>query len=155
MTPPLTRDDDMATPPVASDAAMMELMDLTTMAALVFAVVAGGVVAFQLALALGAPWGAYAMGGAVPGRFPPALRLAAVVQALAIVLLAVVVLSAAGLALPGLADELPGLIWAVVAFATVALVLNSITRSRSERRVWAPVSAVLLVCSLTVALTTG
>lgn len=52
------------------------------MAALVFAVAAGGVVAFQIAIALGAPWGEYAMGGATPGRFPPPMRVAAVVQAL-------------------------------------------------------------------------
>ncbi|HEV2952328.1 MAG TPA: hypothetical protein VGZ51_09495, partial [Actinomycetota bacterium] len=86
-------------------------MDIRTIAAVVFAVVAGGVVAFQLALALGAPWGSYAMGGAFPGRFPPALRVAAVVQAVVIGLLAVVVLSAAGLVLPDLAAAFPWLVW--------------------------------------------
>ena len=82
-------------------------MDLTTIAALVFAVVAGGVVAFQFALALGAPWGAYAMGGSFPGRFPPPLRVAAVVQGVVIGLLAVVVLSDAGVVLPDGRDDVP------------------------------------------------
>ena len=50
--------------------------------AVVFALVTGLVVAFQVALALGAPWGAYAMGGAFPGRMPPPLRVAALIQAL-------------------------------------------------------------------------
>lgn len=43
-----------------------------------FLIAAAGSIAFQLALALGAPWGEYAMGGRYPGRFPPGLRLAAV-----------------------------------------------------------------------------
>jgi hypothetical protein len=47
---------------------MMGGMDLTTLSALIFAVTAAGVIVFQIALGLGAPWGAYAMGGAFPGR---------------------------------------------------------------------------------------
>ncbi len=47
-----------------------------------FAALAAGVFAFQIALTLGAPWGAYAMGGATPGQFPPELRVAALFQAL-------------------------------------------------------------------------
>jgi hypothetical protein len=127
-------------------------MDIATIAALVFAVVAGGVVAFQLALALGAPWGAYAMGGAFPGRFPPPLRFAAVVQAVVIGLLAVVVLSAAGLVLPDLAVAFPWLVWVPVVVSALAVVLNSISRSAGERRIWVPVAMLLLVSSLIVAL---
>ena len=127
-------------------------MDFAAFAALVFAVVAGGVVAFQLALALGAPWGAYAMGGAFPGRFPPPLRVAAVVQGVVIALLAVAVLSDAGLAMPDLAAAFPWLIWIPVAVSVVAVVLNAISRSAGERRIWVPVTAVMLVSSLIVAL---
>ena len=50
-------------------------MDVTTIAALVFAIAAIGVIAFQLALAFGAPWGRDAMGGALPGRMPPKMRV--------------------------------------------------------------------------------
>ena len=127
-------------------------MDIATVAAVAFALVAGGVVAFQLALALGAPWGAYAMGGAYPGRFPSPLRVAAVVQAVVIGLLALVVLSAAGLVLPDLAAAAPWLIWVPVAVSAVAVVLNAISRSAGERRIWVPVATVLLVSSLVVAL---
>jgi len=127
-------------------------MDLTTIAALVFAVCAAGVVAFQLALALGAPWGSYAMGGAFPGRFPPPMRVAAAVQGVLIALLAVAVLSAAGLVLPDLAVALPWLVWVVVAVSALAVVLNAISRSAGERRIWVPVASVLLVSSLAVAL---
>ena len=40
----------------------------------------GVVVAFQLALAAGAPWAIW-HGRSFPGQFPPALRIAALVQA--------------------------------------------------------------------------
>jgi hypothetical protein len=125
----------------------------SALAAVVFAVAGAGVVLFQIGLALGAPWGAYAMGGANPGRFPPALRVAAAFQGLLIALLAVVVLSDAEVVLPALADEFVWLIWLAVAFSAVSLVLNAITRSPLERRLWLPVAAVMLLSSFLVALT--
>jgi hypothetical protein len=128
-------------------------MDITGVAALVFAVVATGVVAFQLALALGAPWGRFAMGGAFPGRFPPPMRVAAVVQAILIGVLALAVLSAAGLAFPELAVAFPWLVWVAVAVSAVALVLSAISRSAGERRIWVPVALLLLASSGIVALT--
>lgn len=127
-------------------------MNMTVIAALIYTMATAGVVAFQIGLALGAPWGAYAMGGAFPGRFPPRLRVAAVVQAIVLIALAVVVLAFAGLMLPGLVQAAPWLIWLAVAFSAIAAVLNTITRSVSERRLWAPVTYVMLVCSLIVAL---
>ena len=130
-------------------------MTITTIAALLYTVITAGVVLFQMALAVGAPWGAYAMGGAFPGRFPPAMRVAAVVQAFLLALLAGVVLARAGLALPGWASVATWLIWFVVAFAVVATILNLITPSAGERRLWAPVALVMLASSLTVALTAG
>jgi hypothetical protein len=129
-------------------------MDITAIAALVFAIVAGGVVAFQLALALGAPWGRYAMGGVFPGRFPPRMRIAAAVQAVVIALLAVSVLSVAGLVLPDVAVAFPWLAWVAVLVSGLAVVLNAISRSAGERRIWVPVASVLLITSLIVALDT-
>jgi hypothetical protein len=125
---------------------------MTTIAGIVFALVASGVVAFQLALALGAPWGAYAMGGAFPGRFPPPMRVAAVVQAALIAILAVGVLSAAGIVLPDVAAAFPWLDRVAVVVSAAAVVLNAISRSAGERRIWVPVAVVLLVSSLLVAL---
>ncbi len=127
-------------------------MDATDLAAIVFAAVATGVVAFQLALAMGAPWGAYAMGGSIPGRFPTPLRIAAVVQAVAIGFLALAVLSVAGLAVPDLAANLPWLAWVAVVISGLAVILNSISRSAGERRLWVPVAVVMLLSSLVVAL---
>jgi hypothetical protein len=128
-------------------------VDVTTPAAVLFAVVTAGVVAFQFALALGAPWGAYAMGGKFPGRYPPAMRVAALGQAALLALVAVIVLSEAGLLVPSVSQALPWLIWIAVAFSGVSVVLNAITPSSDERRIWVPVAVVMLACSLAVALT--
>lgn len=128
-------------------------MKITDWAATAFAVAATGVIAFQVALALGAPWGAYAMGGAFPGRFPPRMRIAAVVQAVLLAGTVAIVLSRAGLVLPAMSGAAGWLIWGVVAVAAVAVVLNAITPSAGERRLWVPVAVVMLMSSLVVALT--
>jgi hypothetical protein len=75
-------------------------MAMKRVAAIIYAIVSFGVVAFQSALAAGAPWGAYAMGGAFPGQFPPAMRVAAIIQAVLLVGMAAVILARAGLILP-------------------------------------------------------
>ena len=46
-----------------------------------------------------------------------------------------------------------GLVWVAVATSVVAVVLNAASRSGGERRIWVPVSVVLLASSLVVALT--
>lgn len=131
---------------------MIDPMEVTVLAAAVFALVGAGVIAFQIALALGAPWGSYAMAGAFPGRFPPRLRLAALVQATLLAGAVVVVLVRAGLVMPEWSDAADWLIWLVVAFSAVSLVLNAISPSAGERRIWTPVAAVMLASSLVVAL---
>jgi hypothetical protein len=120
-------------------------------AGIVYAALTVVVVAFQLALAFGAPWGAYALGGAYPGRLPPVLRVAACFQAAVLVFFAAAVLARAGLAFSGLARASRWLVWLVVVFAAVSSVLNLATPSAGERMLWAPVALVLLASSLLVA----
>ena len=127
-------------------------MNIIRGAALLYASVSVGVVAFQIALAAGVPWGEYAMGGAFPGRFPPALRIAALVQAMLLVALAAIVMARAGLILNGRLRRAHWLVWIVVAFAAVGLVLNVITQSGGERAIWAPVTLLLLLSSMIVAI---
>ena len=126
-------------------------MDIRRIAGIVYAAATAVVVAFQIVLALGAPWGAYAMGGAFPGQFPPALRIAALVQAGILIGLAGIVLARAGIALKSWERVARWMVWVAVAFSAVSLVLNLITPSAGERMLWAPVAFVLLVCSLLVA----
>ena len=127
-------------------------MDIRHAAALLYAAVSAGVVVFQIVLAAGAPWGAYAMGGAFPGQFPPALRIAALVQAALLVGMAAVVLARAELILNAWARVSRWLVWFVVAFAAVSFILNVNTPSASERAIWAPVALLLLMSSAVVAI---
>lgn len=127
-------------------------MNVTDAAAVVFASATVFVVLFQLALALGARWGEYTMGGKFPGRLPTGMRVAAVAQASVLALLGAVVLSRAGLLLPGWSNVSSWLIWGVVGFSALSFVLNVITPSRGERLRWGPVTLVMLVSSLVVAL---
>jgi hypothetical protein len=121
-------------------------------AAIVFAVVTLGVVAFQLALAAGVPWGEYAMGGAFPGQYPPELRIGAILQAILLAGFASVVLARAELIQVRWLHRARWLIWVVVALFAIFLVLNLITPSAGERALWVPVILLLLICSLIVAL---
>jgi len=122
------------------------------LAARVFAGLTGVVILFQLALALGAPWGSYAMGGAFPGVYPPAMRVAAIVQIAILAAVALVVLARAGVVLPGWARMSRWLAWVVVVFLGVGVILNLITPSGMERLIWAPVAILLFLCGLRVAL---
>jgi hypothetical protein len=121
-------------------------------AAILFAGWIAAVALFQLALAAGAPWGEYAMGGAFPGVFPPAMRIAALIQIPVLGLLAAIVLARAGLALPGWAPASRKLVWVVVGLLAIGLILNLVTPSHLERLIWAPVAGLLLLTSLRVAL---
>jgi hypothetical protein len=125
-------------------------MAIASVAAIIYAIITLGVVAFQIALAAGAPWGAYAMGGASPGQFPPALRIAAVIQAVLLAGMAAVILARAGLVLPGWSQVSHWLVWIVVALTALSLVLNLITPSAGERAIWLPILSLLLISSLIV-----
>jgi hypothetical protein len=126
-------------------------VDVRRLAAIVYACISAVVSAFQIALALGAPWGAYAMSGAFPGQLPPALRMSAVIQAVVLLLLGGVVLARAGVALRGWSGMSRWLAWVAVGFAAVSLVLNLMSLSAGERLLWAPVASVLLLTGLVVA----
>jgi hypothetical protein len=116
----------------------------------------GGLIAivalFQLALAVGAPWGEFAMGGAFPGVFPPAMRVAAFVQIVVLGVVALIVCVRAGLVLPRWQAASRWLTWAVVGLLAVGVVLNLITPSGMERLIWAPVAVLLFLSGLRVAM---
>lgn len=128
-------------------------MNIRWVAALLFTIASTGVIAFQIALAAGAPWGAYAMGGAFPGQFSPPLRIAAVVQAALIAGTIAVVLVRADIIRARWSSLAGRLVWGVVALGAISLVLNLITPSAGERAIWAPVALVLLLSSTVVAMT--
>jgi hypothetical protein len=122
-----------------------------TISAIVFSVLIGITILFQFALASGAPWGEYSMGGRFKGRYPPKMRVAAVFNAAVLAFIGVIVLSRAGLILPGWSTFSRTAIWFVVGFAAISVILNSITKSVWERRIWLPVAAGMLITSLVLA----
>ncbi len=127
-------------------------LSIAQLAALLYAGLIAVVCGFQVALACGAPWGEFAMGGRFPGRLPPAMRVLALVQIALLCVLAAIVLSRSGLAFERWQDTSLRAVWAVVAIGALSMVANLATPSRRERMVWGPVTVVMLVASLIVAL---
>ena len=109
---------------------------------------------FQLALALGAPLGSFAMGGAFQGTYPPAMRIAAILQVVLYAGIGIIVLSCAEVAFPKLRGLAGRLIWPIVLLFVAATVLNFISPSARERLLWTPVAIAILLLSLRVALRT-
>lgn len=128
-------------------------MTARRIAAFLYAIITLAIVAFQIALAAGAPWGAFAMGRAFPDQFPPALRIMPIIQAALLVGFALVVLARADIILPEWSRASRWLAWIVVAFAALSLVLNLITPSAGERAIWAPTAFIMLISSGIVAFT--
>lgn len=126
----------------------MELLFVSIAAGILLLIV----ILFQLALACGAPWGSIAMGGKYPGRFPNHMRIAALLQSLLLVFIGVIIFTRAGIILSAYLDWSRMAIWGVVAYSLVGSILNLITPSKWERRIWAPVVLALLACSSVVAL---
>lgn len=116
-------------------------------AAFLYAGLALVITLFQFALGLGVPWGHLAMGGRWPGRFPPLLRVAAVAQGGLIVAMGWLVAAHAGLIAP-----LPPrwTLWAVLGLTALTTLLNLATPSLPERRLWGPVTLIMLVCVIRV-----
>ena len=123
----------------------------TTTAAYIFGFLTAIIMLFQMALALGAPWGEMAMGGKFPGRFPPMLRIGAILQMLLLAFAVLVVLSRAGLVLESYFEFSKSAIWFVVALCVVSATLNTITPSKKERMLWSPITIILVFCAVVVA----
>ena len=117
-------------------------------AGIVAAVLLAVVGLFQVALAVGAPWGAAAWGGRHPGVLPRRQRItSALVGVVVYPLIAVVVLRAAGVAgtAPCCGSASTVVMWLLTGFFALGAVLNLASRSPVER-IWAPVSAGIAIC---------
>lgn len=123
----------------------------SALAAKVFLALTVLIVAFQLALAAGAPWGELTMGGAFPGQLPLRMRAAALVSAALLMGLGAIVTARSGLALATWHRTSRRLIWGVVAYTVVGVILNAATPSARERALWLPVVIALAVCAVIVA----
>jgi hypothetical protein len=110
------------------------------------------VILFQFCLAIGLPWGEASMGGKFPGKYPPKMRIVAFLNLLILSFMVVIVLVHANLVFPQLKAVAKMGIWLVVAFSIVAVILNTITPSKIERKIWAPITVIQLTACVIVAL---
>jgi len=124
---------------------------METTSAIIFTVFTGIVILFQGCLAAGLPWGKASMGGKYPGKYPPKMRMVAVINMILLSFIATIVLSEAGLMFLQLKTISSIGIWFVVVFFFIGTIMNSITPSKIER-IWAPVALIQLITSIIVAI---
>ncbi|NUU79779.1 hypothetical protein [Paenibacillus xylanilyticus] len=124
---------------------------MVVLSSILFSVLILIVILFQVALAAGMPWGEAAMGGKFPGKYPTSMRYACLLQITILVFIGLVVLSKAGVLLPQWSAFADTAIRFIVAYLVLGTILNLITRSVWERRIWAPVTILLLITSIIIA----
>jgi hypothetical protein len=118
------------------------------LAAIGFVLVAG----FQVALALGAPWGKAAWGGAHE-RLPNRLRISSTFAAAVWLVAALIVLARAGFDWSPFPFSVAAWgTWVMFGVLLVGTLMNLASRSRLERLIQTPVAAVLAILCLLVAL---
>lgn len=127
-------------------------MQIPQIAALLFVAASCVVGAFQIALALGAPWGELTLGGRWRGSLPLVVRLIPLLSVVLLACFCAVLLARAGLALPQYGSLSRTLVWFVVAYCTLGSIANAATPSKRERKLWLPVVLSMLTSSLVVAM---
>jgi len=129
---------------------------LPVLAARAAAIVMLGVALFQVALVLGAPWGAYTQGGGTEGALDSPGRILAAVSCVTLLVMAAAILA---LAREGPLKNAPPrlvttLAWFTTIYATLAVILNLATQSSSERAVFGPTAILLFLFVVTAMVST-
>lgn len=110
--------------------------------------------AFQIALALGAPLGRFAWGGQ-HRVLPPRLRVGSAVSVLIYVLIDLIAWDRVGAIALFPAGFAEVAMWVIFAYFMLGILMNAISRSKPERFTMVPVTIVLAVLSLFIALGYG
>ena len=103
-----------------------------------------GIISFQAALVAGAPWGHLTQGGRYQGQLPLRGRMVAGFSIALLLCMGAAIVSSAGLV--HLAPAWAGSV--TVGVQTLSTVANWVTPSTSERRLWGPISTVMLAAAL-------
>ena len=114
--------------------------DLAQLAALLYVAIVAGVIVFLVCLIAGAPWGRLTQGGRYEGALPAPGRITAGLSVPLLVCMSAGITSTA--AMPPNWSSWTG--WAALAVQMLSTVLNWITPSRAEKRLWGPVTAIML-----------
>ena len=105
-----------------------------------------GVIGFQVALILGAPWGRLTQGGQTEGPLPLSGRIIAAVSIGILIAIPVALLSADG-RWPNWPNWTA---WGAVAVLSISTVLNWITPSSAERKLWGPIMTLMLILAIAI-----
>jgi hypothetical protein len=125
------------------------MLDAFASGFLVFATFATAL--FQLALVLGAPMGEYAFGGQSP-KLPAQYRFSSAVSFLVMLAISGHYVAQLGWLAPLLEPDLNAIInWVLVGFFTLSALVNNLTKSEKEKRLWGGVTIAMLLCSIIVA----
>ncbi len=120
--------------------------------AVVLAVGALIVTAFQAALTFGAPLGAAALGGTTPGQLPDAVRLVTGLFAVMWLFAALLVLARGGYALVPLPEAVSRVgTWVLVGLLGLGALMNFASSSPWERFGWGPFTLVLFILGVVLA----
>jgi hypothetical protein len=127
------------------------MLDAFASGFLVFAFLATAL--FQLALVLGAPMGEYAYGGQMTGKLPIQYRVSSAVSFVLLLAIAGHYLAQLGVVPKLLSPELNQWVnWGLIGFAAAAAVMNNITKSAKEKRLWGSTTIAMLIAAIVVAL---
>lgn len=118
---------------------------MSHVAAILFTVLIGVLCLFQLALALGAPWGRMAWGGQHPDKLPAGYRVGSVVGIIVYAAFAVLALDRAGVidVVPDPVSQIG--MWIVFGVLVLGTLMNLISRSKPERYAMTPVALALAI----------
>ena len=107
---------------------------------------------FQVALAAGAPFGVASYGGSYPGKLPPSLRCVSSGAAFVWFFAAFVVALHSELVYIRLPCKfVEYLTIGLAVLMSVSFILNTITPSQIERRIWSPITLLLAVSCIILA----
>ena len=125
---------------------------MTEIAAIAACTILAALAVFQVALIAGAPIGRFAWGGQHQ-ILPPRLRVGSVVSIVLYAAFALAILERTSLVTVfGSIGFVQMACWVLFGYFTLGIVMNSISRSKPERNTMVPVSLVLAVLVLVVAL---
>ncbi len=121
---------------------------MTTLLPILYCLILAGNIGFQIGLIAGMPWGRITQGGFHEGALPASGRIMAA--------LSIFILAAMGLAILSVGGAWPGwpmwTAWVALGVNTLSMLANWFTPSGPERRLWGPVTTIMLLIALAVVL---
>jgi hypothetical protein len=124
---------------------------MVEIATLLFCLILAGLAVFQAALIAGAPIGNYAWGGAHT-VLPASLKIGSAVSIILYAIFIIIVLSRVEI-LTLLNDSVANTgVWVLAVYFYIGVLMNGISRSKSERHLMTPVALVLAITCTIIAL---